>query len=99
MPQPTPQSPYDILMPGGSPIGVAGPGRNVREVQGDQKAAEGTFNDLAIGGTPNTPVGYPGTGCDLPGGGWVGLRPVSKGGEPTIDVNVAGIPIKKIKFK
>jgi hypothetical protein len=36
---------------------------------------------------------------DLPGGGRVGLRPVSKSGPPTIDVDILGIPIEKVKFK
>jgi hypothetical protein len=41
---------------------------------------------------------YPGKIVDLPGGGRVGLRPKSKSGEPTIDIDIPGIPIKKIKF-
>lgn len=92
----------DVLMPGGNPIGTPG-GRNkcrpdIREVPGGQKAAEGFFRDLVQGGSSNTPAGYPGIGMDLPGGGWVGLRPVSKSGPPTIDVDVTGVPIKKLKF-
>jgi hypothetical protein len=35
---------------------------------------------------------------DLPGGGRVGLRPKSKSGEPTIDIDIPGIPIKRIDF-
>jgi hypothetical protein len=35
---------------------------------------------------------------DLPGGGRVGIRAKSKSGKPTIDVDIPGIPIKKIKF-
>jgi hypothetical protein len=35
---------------------------------------------------------------DLPGGGRAGLSPTSKSGEPTIDVDIPGIKIKKIKF-
>jgi hypothetical protein len=34
---------------------------------------------------------------DLPSGGRVGLRQ-STGGVPTIDVDIPGVPIKKIKF-
>jgi len=85
-------------MPGGNPLGMPGPGRKVREVPGGKKEAEKTFDDLKKGGTKNTPAGYPGQGYDLSGGGWVGLRPNSKSGEPTIDVNVPDIPIRKIKF-
>lgn len=85
-------------MPGGNPIGAKGQGRNVREVQGGQKKADEIFDDLIVGATPNTSAGYPGTGYDLPTGGWVGLRTSSKSGPPTIDVNIPGIPIRKIKF-
>jgi hypothetical protein len=61
--------------------------------------AEDFFKKLSNGGTANTPVGYPGKRVSLPGGGSVGLRPVSKkGGPPTIDVNIPGIPITKLKF-
>ncbi len=36
---------------------------------------------------------------DLPGRGWVGLRPISESdGSPAIDVNIPGIPVKKIHF-
>ena len=40
----------------------------------------------------------PGVLRDLPGGGRVGLRPASKSGPATIDVDIPGIPIDKIKF-
>jgi hypothetical protein len=86
-------------MPGGSPVGTPGPGRKVREVGGGKQAADKMFDELIKGGTQNNPVGYPGQGYDLVGGGWVGLRPTSKTGEPTIDVNIPGIPLRKIKFK
>ena len=35
---------------------------------------------------------------DLPNGGRVGLRSTSGSGEPTIDVDIPGIAIKKLKF-
>jgi hypothetical protein len=58
------------------------------------------------GGPPKSVAGRPadvGAEDDRGGvgviGGWgVGLRPVSKSGPPTIDVDIPGIPIKKIKF-
>jgi hypothetical protein len=35
----------------------------------------------------------------LPGGGFVGYRPISLSGPPTIDVNISSLPdIMKIKF-
>jgi hypothetical protein len=98
----------DILMPGGSPIGVKGTGprasARLREVTGGQAEAERIFRELTQGGVDVTPAGYPGTLIQLPNGrGTIGYRPASRSGPPTIDVNVvdaAGqpIPIEKIKF-
>jgi hypothetical protein len=56
------------------------------------------YDDLAAGSTPATPPDYPGHGCTPVGGGFVGLRPVSGSGDPAIDVNISGIPIKKLHF-
>jgi hypothetical protein len=98
----------DILMPGGKPLGVKGTGprasARLREVAGGLAEAESLFQELTRGGKDVTPPGYPGTMIELPGGrGWVGYRPASRSGPPTIDVNAvdaAGrvIPITKIKF-
>jgi hypothetical protein len=92
----------DLLLPGGVPIGTAG-GKHkheqeIRELPGGLKEADHLFDDLTKGGTANTPPRYPGIGVALPGGGWVGLRRISKSGPPTIDVDVPGIPIKQLKF-
>jgi hypothetical protein len=94
----TPPSPQDLLMPQGKPIGARGSKTSIREVTGGQKAADNLFDDLTAGGTPVTLPTYPGKMIDLPGGGRIGLRPKSKSGEPTIDVDIPGTPIKKIKF-
>jgi hypothetical protein len=67
-------------------------------VPGGQVAAEALFDALTPGGIPVIMPTYPGQLVDLPGVGRVGLRPVSESGEPTIDVDIPGIPIKKIKF-
>jgi hypothetical protein len=95
-------SPRDLLFPGGVPIGTpGGKAKNnqyIREVPGGPKEASDLFDELAKGGTPKTPATYPGIGAEVVGGGWVGLRPVSKSGPPTIDVDIPGIPIKKLKF-
>jgi hypothetical protein len=91
--------PGDILMPGGVPVGVPGTRPGIRELPGGMAAAQDMFDKLKAGGTPDTPPSYPGRRYKLPGGGWVGLRPASKSGPPTIDVNIPGIPIDKIKFK
>ena len=92
----------DLLMPGGAPIGAPG-GRkasqqNVREVLGGELAAARLFAALSEIGTPDPPPRYPGHGVNLTDGGWVGFRPVSKSGPPTIDVDIPGLPIKKVKF-
>lgn len=91
-------SPQDILLPGGRPIGAAGTDPSIREVAGDTQEAEELFDELTAGGADVTPSNYPGKLMALPGGGHVGLRPASKSGPPTIDVNVPGIPIRKVKF-
>src|SRR5262245_38837385 len=95
----SPGNPASILMPGGQPVGAPGTRPEIRELPGGSSAAQSMFNQLSQGGTPHTPPNYSGTGTNLPSGGWVGLRPVSKSGPPTIDVNVPGVPIDKIKFK
>jgi hypothetical protein len=98
----------DILMPGGNPIGVKASGprasARLRELRGGLLAAEQLFKELTQGGKDVTPTSYHGTLIELPGGcGWIGLRPASRGGPPTIDVNAVDsvgnlIPIDKIKF-
>lgn len=98
MSAPVPPSPNDLLMPKGIPIGAKGSKASIREVLGGQKAADDLFDGLTVGGKPVTVPTYPGKLVDLPGGGRVGLRPKSKSGEPTIDVDIPGIKIKKIKF-
>lgn len=94
----TPRSPHDVLMPNGKPIGTKASKASIREVPGGQKAAEDLFEELTVSGKPVSVPTYPGKLVDLPGGGRVGLRPHSKSGEPTLDVDIPDIPIKKIKF-
>lgn len=90
--------PSVLLMPGGTPIGTAGSRPEIRELPGGISEAQELFDELTDGGTDATPRGYPGKLRSLPGGGSVGLRPASKSGPPTIDVNIQGINIDKIKF-
>jgi hypothetical protein len=94
----TPPSPKDLLTPQGKPIGTRGSKASIREVPGGRKAADDLFDALTVGGKAVAAPAYPGKMVDLPGRGRVGLRPKSKSGEPTIDVDIPGIPIKKIKF-
>jgi RHS repeat-associated protein len=99
--QAEPQSPEDILMPGGAPIGAPnGSDETTRNVPGGQTAAEGLYGQLSNGGTPANSGSYPGQAVTLPGGGFVGLRPgsASKSGVPAVDVNIPGIPIGKVHF-
>jgi hypothetical protein len=60
--------------------------------------AQKLFDDLTAGGTDVTPPGYPGILRRLAGGGHVGLRPASKSGPPTIDIDIPGVAIDKVKF-
>lgn len=41
---------------------------------------------------------FPGTLVELPGGGKIGFRPVSKSGPPTVDIFIEGVGINEIKF-
>jgi hypothetical protein len=67
-------------------------------VPGGEPAAEKMFDELNVDGRPKTPATYPGQGYDLPSGGWVGLRPASKTGDSTTDIQIFGIPLRRIKF-
>jgi hypothetical protein len=84
-------------MPGGLPIGQPGSSPDIREVPGGLQDALDMFDELTKGATPVVGSTHPKL-FRLPGGGTVGMRPISKTGPPTIDVNIAGIPIRKVKF-
>jgi hypothetical protein len=89
----------DILMPGGSPIGTSSLGgdETIREVPGGQVMARGIYGQLATGGTPY-PGRYPGTAVEFPDGGFVGIRDADTD-NPTIDINLPGIPeVTKLHF-
>ncbi|MCP3999197.1 MAG: hypothetical protein GY722_29650 [bacterium] len=88
----------DLLISGGKRIGEAGSKPSIRVVEGNATAAEDLFSKLAKGGTDITPSGHPGKLVRLPGERVVGFRPVSKSGPPTVDVNIPGLDIEKIKF-
>jgi hypothetical protein len=50
-------------------------------------------------GTPYAGKYENGVAYDLPGGGFVGFREVSSaGGPPTIDLNLPGVGVFKLKF-
>ncbi len=92
----------DILMPGGQPIGDEGSRPEIRELPGGRQGAQDMFDHLSKGGKVINDPDYPGTRVELPdGGGYVGFRPVSSpksGGAPTVDINVPGVPIDKLKY-
>ncbi len=95
------KSPADILAPGGSPVGRPGASGGIRRLTGGLDAAQEMFEELVAGGKDVTPTGYPGKLVELPGGGRVGLRPVSSSGDksPSIDINIPGIAVNKIHFE
>ena len=67
-------------------------------MEGRDKAAKDLYDQLNKGGKPDIPKKYPGEGTRLPNGDWVGHRPTSKSGPPTVDIHVDGVPFDKIKF-
>ncbi len=89
----------ELLMPGGRAIGRPGDGWRVRELTGGLAETEAMYNQLARGGIPIS--NYNGRGVRLPNGGFVGMRTEmsnSPGTAATIDVNIPGVPIHKVKF-
>jgi hypothetical protein len=97
-----PETPEDILMPGGEPIGTPSPGGDdtIRDVPGGMPTAEDIFFRLAGEGTDVTPDDYDGISAELPDGqGRVGIRPESGSGDPAVDVKIPSVPdVRKIHF-
>ena len=98
IPKPKPELPKDILNPGGKPLGRPGKSPEIRVQNGGDKAARDLYDQLSKGGTPESPPNYPGFGTRLPNGDWVGYRPTSRSGTPTIDLDIDGIDFNKIHF-
>ncbi len=80
-----------LLKPGGEPLGEPAPrpGSKVRHVQAGAKEAQHLFQELAQLGHDAPIPTYPGRRVRIPGVGIVAYRPVSKSGEPTVDVSVS----------
>lgn len=94
-------TPEEVLMPGGNPVGEEGTKPSIREMSGGFEAAKAFFEKLTKGGNSYMPDGYKGVAGAKVGEGWVGLRTEmsnSPNTAATIDVNIPGIPISKIKF-
>jgi hypothetical protein len=92
------RSPLDILNPDEITIGMQGMRPNVRILSGGDEAARAMYERLSAGGIVDTPLGYPGVRTRLPNGDFIGYRPLSRSGEPSIDLDISGFPYTKIKF-
>jgi hypothetical protein len=87
----------EVLRPGGNAIGRAGASPGIRELDTADELDE-VFEVFRVHGSPTTSR-YPGTGFDLPGGGFVGRRESKRFG-PTLDINIPGIDdIRKIHVR
>ena len=90
----------EILLPGGSLIGKRGTDATIREITGGLSDAQAMFQQLSVGGTIVQETATL-TRVQLANGGFVQLRTVmarSPETAATIDVNVPGIDITKLKF-
>lgn len=94
------ETPLDVLKPGGQNVGERGDNSKIRILPGGSEGARELFDRLSKGkgGTDLTPPGRQGQVIRLPDGNYIGLRPKSKSGPPTIDVNVAGTGVRELKF-
>ena len=87
-----------MLKPGGQNVGEAGDNSGVRILPGGDQEAQRLFDRLTKGGKDITPSGHPGKIIQMPDGSVISYRPTSKSGPPTIDINVSGLAIRKLKF-
>lgn len=87
------RSAYDILMPGGKPVGRVG-ANGVMTVQSEAELHR-LVNELTIDATIVTKSNYSGTWYQLSSGGGVGIR-TSKNWGLTIDLDIESLPFNKI---
>ena len=86
-------------MPDGRPIGSKGSKPSIREIEGGPAGIRKLFDELAHGGTPGSKPHYRGgTQVNLRDGGWAGLRESADHGL-TLDIDIPGIPFKKVHWK
>ncbi len=93
------ETPTDVLKPGGQNVGDPGKNPGVRILPGGEQEARELFDRLTAGkgGQDITPAGRPGQIIRTPEGTF-GIRPSSKSGPLTVDVNVPGLPLRELKF-
>jgi hypothetical protein len=90
----------ELFVPGGEPVGEPGRRASVRVLPGGIEAAQRFFDELRQLGEETETDAYSGLLVQFGEEGRVGLRSVSKSGEPTIDVGLQCVPeIRKIKFE
>jgi hypothetical protein len=94
------QAAADILEPGGEPIGEPGTSPDIRTMS--QEELEQTWQKVVdeygpprTQPTPKGDISY----VETPDGGRIQLRPFSKSGGPTIDINIDGVDVTKIHVK
>lgn len=95
-----PPTAAELLLPGGALIGTAGSQPGIRVLQGGLQQAQGLFNALSRGGQVVERTASR-TLVRLQNGGFVQLRTTatrSPKTAATVDVNIPGIPIDKVKF-
>lgn len=94
------ETPADVLKPDGQKVGEPADNPGIRILPGGEDGARELFERLTKdrGGENITPAGHVGQVIKLPDGSVIGFRPVSRSGPPTVDVNVAGIGMREIKF-
>jgi len=92
------EKPVDVLKPSGQNVGTPGENSGVRVLPGSENEARELFDRLTKGGTDITRPGHIGKVIRLPDGSVISYRPKSKSGPLTIDVNVPGLKIWKLKF-
>lgn len=89
-----------LLRPGGKLIGEEGTSAATRIMRGGRAEAERFFNELAEGANiMKHPQVEGGSLAELPGGGTIGYRPVSKSGPPTVDVHRVPECPKNVEIK
>ncbi len=89
----------DKVMSGGVPIGQSGNSSRVRELSGGLQAARSMFDYLRVGGSIVDDPDLEGTLIKLPSNaGYITFRATSTSSSPAIDINVPGVPFRRIHF-